>query len=86
MRSIETSGKTVEDAIQAGLKELGCDITDVTYEVLDQGKPGLFGMFGRLAKIRMSKRAEEADDFAERPPYCDSGNSLLRRCPPLPCR
>ena len=64
MRSIETSGKTVEDAIQAGLKELGCDITDVTYEVLDQGKPGLFGMFGRLAKIRMSKRAEEADDFA----------------------
>ena len=64
MRSIEASGKTVEDAIQAGLKELGCDITDVTYEVLDQGKPGLFGMFGRLAKIRMTRREEEADEFA----------------------
>ena len=64
MRSIETSGKTVEDAIQAGLKELECDITDVTYEVLDQGKPGLFGMFGRLARIRMTRREEEKDEFA----------------------
>ena len=64
MKSIETSGKTVEDAIQAGLKELGCDITDVTYEVLDQGKPGLFGMFGRLAKIRMARKEEEKNEFA----------------------
>ena len=64
MKTIAASGKTVEEALSAGLKQLGCDLSQVTHEVIDRGSPGLFGMFGRLAKIRMSKRAEEADDFA----------------------
>ena len=49
MRSIEKTGKKTEDAINAGLKELGCDLADVTIDILDAGSPGLFGMFGRLA-------------------------------------
>jgi len=64
MRFIETAGKSVEDAIRAGLKELGCDITDVTCDVLDHGSPGLFGMFGRLAKVRLTVKEQETDDFA----------------------
>ena len=54
MKTIETSGKNVEEAIRAGLKELGCDISEVTSEVLDHGSPGLLGMFGRLARVRLT--------------------------------
>lgn len=59
MKSIETSGKTVEDAVKVGLKELNCDISDVNIDVLEQGSPGLFGMFGKLAKVRISLKEEE---------------------------
>ena len=48
-RFIEASGKTVKDAIQNGLKELGCTLDEVETSVIDMGSPGLFGMFGRGA-------------------------------------
>ncbi len=64
MRSIEMTGKTVEDAVKAGLKELGCDSSDVRIDVLHMGSPGLFGMFGRLAKVRLTVKEEDpALDF-----------------------
>ena len=61
MRSIEKTGKKTEDAINAGLKELGCDLADVTIDILDAGSPGLFGMFGRLAKVRLTVKEEDPD-------------------------
>ena len=54
MKSIEMTGKTVEDAVSAGVKALGCDPSDVKIDVLDMGSPGLFGMFGRLSKVRLT--------------------------------
>ncbi len=64
MKTIETSGKTVEEALRAGLKELGCDISEVKNEVLDAGSPGLFGMFGRLARVRLTVKEADTDmDF-----------------------
>ena len=39
MKSIEMSGKTVEDAVSAGVKALGCDPADVKIDVLDMGSP-----------------------------------------------
>ncbi|MDO4355296.1 MAG: RNA-binding cell elongation regulator Jag/EloR [Clostridia bacterium] len=64
MKFIETSGKTVEDAIRSGLKELGCDLGDVNIDILEKGSPGLFGMFGRLAKVRLTvKEADPAFDI-----------------------
>lgn len=59
MKSIETSGKTVEEAVQMGLKELKLDSSDVAIDVLDAGSPGLFGMFGRLAKVRLTVKEED---------------------------
>lgn len=59
MKFIETSGKTVEDAIRSGLKELGCDLGDVTIDILEKGSPGLFGMFGRLAKVRLTIKEQD---------------------------
>ena len=61
MKSIESSGKTVEDSVRAGLQQLGCDAADVTIDVLEAGRPGLFGMFGKLAKVRLTLKENDLD-------------------------
>ncbi|MEG2135547.1 MAG: Jag N-terminal domain-containing protein, partial [Clostridia bacterium] len=61
MSYIEKSGKTVEDAVQAGLRELGKTSSDVSIDVLEYGSPGLFGMFGKLARVRLTVREAEPD-------------------------
>lgn len=76
MKSINASGKTVEDAVKAGLKELGLESSDVTIDVLDVGSPGLFGMFGRLAKVRLTVKEEE-DDIKIEMPVLTLGNKGL---------
>jgi len=56
MRVAEKTGKTVEDAIAAGVLELGVDLKRLKIEVLEEpAKKGLFGLFGtRLARVRIS--------------------------------
>lgn len=56
MRIAEKTGKTVEEAIIAGVMELGVDRDRVKVEVIEEPtKKGLFGLFGtRLAKVRVS--------------------------------
>jgi len=55
MRIAEKTGKTVEEAINAGIMELGVDRNRVKVEVLEEPtKKGLFGLFGtRLARVRV---------------------------------
>ena len=54
MRSIEITGKTVKDAINAGVAQLGCNSADVDIQVLEMGTPGLFGLFGKPAKVKLT--------------------------------
>lgn len=87
MKTIETSGKNVEEAIRAGLKELGCDISEVTSEVLDHGSPGLFGMFGRLARVRLTVKEQTPDFDIEMPvlsinPQTETDKKAARRDKP----
>ncbi len=44
MRRIETSGKTVEEAIEIGLNELDINRTEVEIEVVSKGKSGILGI------------------------------------------
>ena len=69
MNFIEKSGKTVEDAVQAGLKELGKTSSEVTIDVLEYGSPGLFGMFGKLAKVRLTVKETDSDFDFEMPVF-----------------
>lgn len=62
-RSIEASGKTVKDAIQNGLKTLGCTADEVETSVIDMGSPGLFGMFGKPAKVRLTMKEDDSFDI-----------------------
>ena len=62
MKSYEASAKTVEEAIELGLQELGASIGDVDVQVLEEGSKGLFGLFGsRMAKVRLTVKEEEED-------------------------
>lgn len=66
MRTIEQYGKTVEEATQAALNELGVTDQDnkVEVEVLDEGSKGVFGWGTKFARVRV-KVKEEAEDRAE---------------------
>ena len=67
MKSIDIEGKTVEEALNKALVELGTDKSMVNVEVLDHGSKGLFNIIGvKPARIRVSNKynyIEEAEDF-----------------------
>src|SRR5689334_16428806 len=46
MEWVETTGRTIEEALDAALDELGVDADEVEYEVLVEPRAGLFGRLG----------------------------------------
>ena len=80
-RSIEASGKTVKDAIQKGLAERGCTQDEVETSVSDMGSPGLFGMFGKPAKVRLTVKGEDHSFDIEMPVFTldQSGQGSRKR-------
>lgn len=56
MEWVETTGKTVEEAVDAALDQLGVDIADAEYEVLEEPKTGLFGRLRTEARVRARVR------------------------------
>lgn len=61
-RSIEVSGKTIEQALQKALKELKANPEDVDIEILSESQGGLLGLFGsKSVKIRVSLREAAGD-------------------------
>ena len=80
MKSIEASGKTVKDAIRNGLAELGCDSDDVDIQVIEMGSPGLFGMFGKPAKVRLTVKTGDPALEIEMPVLSlDAGNARKQK-------
>lgn len=72
--SVEKLAKTVDDAIEEALADLGITSDDAIIEVLDEGDPGgLLGFGRRPARVRVSSALEEnfvepapsSRDFAE---------------------
>lgn len=57
---IETSGRTVEDAVERALSDLGLTREDVEIEVLDAGARGVLGLGGRDARVRVRPRVTPA--------------------------
>src|SRR3954451_22995271 len=46
MEWVETTGRTIAEALDAALDELGVDEEDVEYEVLEEPKSGFLGRLG----------------------------------------
>lgn len=66
MKTIEKSGRSVDEAIAAALEELGVPSDRVKIEVLDEGKGGFLGIGARPAAVRVSmkeSRSERLENF-----------------------
>jgi spoIIIJ-associated protein len=53
MRQVETTGRTVDEAIDRALGELGADRDDVEIEVVAAGSRGMLGLGAREAVVRV---------------------------------
>jgi spoIIIJ-associated protein len=62
VKEITASGQTVEEAVQAALEQLETTRDHVEVEVIDEGKKGLFGVFGSkraYVKVRIKENPIE---------------------------
>lgn len=58
MLTVESKGKTVDEAIFNGLKEIGLEIEEVTIEIVQEGTKGIFGL-GKSAIVRLIQKENE---------------------------
>lgn len=67
MRQVTASGQTVDEAVQTALEQLDTTRDNVEVNVIDEGKRGIFGLFGsKLAVVNVSiakNQIEETEKF-----------------------
>jgi spoIIIJ-associated protein len=84
MKQVEKHGKTVEEAREAALKELGVTSDeDVDIEVLDEGSKGMFGWGTKFARVRATLKKEDVELLA---PETAEPSEPARVPPPMPTR
>ena len=66
--NVEAVGKTVEEALEAALKELNLTKEEVDYTVLIEPKKGFLGFGKKEAKILVTPKADTISPFII--PYC----------------
>lgn len=66
MEWVETTGKTVEEAKEHALDQLGVDEQDAEFEILLEPKSGLFGLLRGEARVRARVRPTRPRPKAER--------------------
>ena len=59
MRSIESTGRSIDEAIFHGLQQLEISIDGVEIEILQQESKGILGIGARPAKVRLTEREPE---------------------------
>lgn len=55
---VEISGRSVDEAIEVALRELDAEHGEVTIEVLNQGRTGIFGIGSEQARVRITRLSE----------------------------
>ena len=66
MKTLEKSGKTIADAVDAAVAELGCSREDANIEIIAMPSKGILGFGAKLAIVRVSvedKATAYAMDF-----------------------
>ena len=59
------SAKTVDDAVALGAKQLGKILSEVTYEVIEEGKKGFLGMMSKEATVKVIAKETVQDKIVE---------------------
>ena len=62
MQIIEQIGKTVDEAKELALQQLGLSDAQVEFEVLDEGNKGVFGLGTKFARVRVKVKGAAGDD------------------------
>ncbi len=65
MEPLEVTGRTVEEAIEKALAQLGVDREDVEVNVVDKGGRGILGLGGGEARIQVELLAGDVFDIAK---------------------
>lgn len=60
MKSVEKVGRTQEEAVSEALEELGAKPDKVRVEVLEETTKGLFGLGGKVVRVRVSLKEDLA--------------------------
>ncbi len=66
-KTIITTGKTIDDAIEAALVQLGLSRDDVSVQVLQQAKAGFLGFGAAPAKVQVTYEAPDPIVVPEKP-------------------
>jgi spoIIIJ-associated protein len=61
MRTIETTAKTADEAVEIALKELDVDRAEVEIDVISRGKAGILGIRSEPARVRVTLLEQPAD-------------------------
>ncbi|MEX2246362.1 MAG: RNA-binding cell elongation regulator Jag/EloR [Dehalococcoidia bacterium] len=71
MAGVEASGKTIDEAIESALEELGAERDEVDVKVLSEGRGGILGVGSEPARVRVrllsDPGGEEDEDDGQRP-------------------
>lgn len=59
------TAKTVDEALDEGLKTLGLTLDEVDYEIIEEGKKGLFGIGAVKAKVKITPKYDSAAKTTE---------------------
>ncbi|SFL74635.1 spoIIIJ-associated protein [Gracilibacillus orientalis] len=81
MRQITATGQTVEEAVQSALRQLNIIEDQAKIEVIDEGKKGLFGLFGsKPAIVKVAKDDQPVEDVPvkEQQPEEDPVEKILK--------
>lgn len=99
MEWVETTGRTIEEAKDAALDELGVDEADAEFEILEEPKVGLFGRLRSEARVRARvrptrprpkedrrdrRRRDRGREAGERPARAANGDSDATKTPRAP--
>ena len=66
---VEKSGKTIDEAVEAALKELGTTRENVEIEVVNEGKRGILGIGAEEATVRVKMEytpLQKAEDYVKK--------------------
>src|SRR5689334_16713343 len=74
MRSVESEGETIDEAIERALRTLQVSRDDVEVEILSGATRGLFGFGGTKARVRATVRAPLAPGLAGGEPAHDGAS------------
>src|SRR5215510_5630040 len=60
--TVETHGRTTEEAIRTALEQLGASRDEVDVEVLAEGRLGVFGVGAQEARVRVTLMTDDYED------------------------